>query len=116
MDTSVGLRHWILLGVVTIVALLLLWGAASMPAICAAVDPPMGSCTQEARVLPATIGALVIVGLAVVTALVARLSRRRRVEGVSRSEGIIALGTMAIGVVGVVAVIVVLFSAGFRVL
>lgn len=115
MDTTVGVRHWILLGVVTVAALLLLWGAASLPAVCAAVEGPSGSCAQEARAMPATIGALVILGLAAVTVIAALLGPRRRVEGVSRGEGIVALGTMIIGAVGVVAAVVVLFSAGFAV-
>jgi hypothetical protein len=100
------------LGAVTALALLLMLWAVSKPAICAAVDPPMGSCSQQSRILPATIGALVVLVLAAATVLLALRSRGRR-EGVSRAEGIVAGGTMLIAVVGIVFVIVVLFSAGF---
>lgn len=110
VSTAIGTRHWILLGVVTAVALLLVWGAASLPAVCAA---GAGSCTQEARSLPATIGTIVIVGLAALTIVVARMGPQRRVEGVSRGEGVIAAGTLIIGIAGVVTVVAVLFSAGF---
>lgn len=102
-------RSWALLAVVTGVALVLLVGAAGAPAICAA--SPTGSCTREARMLPAVIGAVVVLLLAALSAVVALRSPQRR-EGVHRVDGVIALGSAAIGVVGIVFVTVTLFSAG----
>lgn len=110
---AVRARDRVLLWTVTGVVLLLLLWAAGRPAVCAASDPPTGSCPQDGRIRPAIIGILVTVGLALVVAAAARRHAGRRADGISRSEGIVALGVMAIVVVGIVFVGITLFAAGF---
>lgn len=105
-------RSWVVLGAVTGGALALLLWAAGKPAICAAVSSPTESCTQASRLLPAVVGVIVVVGLAAATAAIALRSPGRR-DGVHRSEGVIALGSIVIGAVGIVFAVVTLFSAGF---
>jgi uncharacterized membrane protein YidH (DUF202 family) len=106
--TVVQRREWVLLGAVTGAVLLALAWAARMPAVCAAALP----CSQDSRLLPAVLGAIVVTLLAVATAVLAHGSRRRVTEGVRRSEGLIAIGVSVIVVVGVVCVAATLFSAG----
>ena len=102
-------RDRVLLGTVTVAALLLLVWAAGHPAVCAADGP----CDQGARFLPAALGAGLVVVLALGTAVLAHRHRRHVTDGVRRSEGIIALGAALIAVVGILFVILTLFSAGF---
>ena len=102
-------RAWVVLGIVTSAALLLLAWAARMPAICATG----AACSQQARVLPSVLGAILVAALAVGTVVLAHRSRGRVTEGVRRSDGIIALGTTFIVVAGIVFVVLTLFSAGF---
>lgn len=103
------LRAWVLLGIVTVAVLLLLAWAARMPAVCATAVP----CSQDARVLPSVLGSIFVAALAVGTAALAHHSRGRVTEGVRRSDGIVAVGTAVIGAVGIVFVVLTLFSAGF---
>lgn len=106
---AVRLREWVLLGAVTGAVLLALAWAARMPAVCATALP----CSQDSRLLPAVLGAIVVTFLALATAVLAHRSRQRVREGVRRSEGLIAVGVTAVVVAGVGSVTVTLFSAGF---
>lgn len=103
--------EWGVLWSVTGAVLLVLLWAASKPTVCAASFEACAS--ASARVMPSATGALVVVGIAVAVSLVASRSAGRVVEGVRRSEGVIAVGTAVVAVVGVAFVLATLFSAGF---
>jgi hypothetical protein len=99
--------RWVVLGGVALVVLLLLWWAASKGAVCAAIYPAPGSCSQAARVLPATIGLVVTLMLTVATGLLLVFARPRV------RESTYPLGVVLIVVSGVIFTLVTLFSAGF---
>lgn len=105
--TSAGWRAWLLLGIVTAAVLLLLWWAVNKPAVCTLVDPPQGPCDQELRVLPATIGLIVVLALAAATVLAGLLAPRR----IRRSA--VTIGAVLLGITGCVFVLLTLFATGF---
>ena len=100
-------RRWVALGGVTVVMLLLLWWAVSKHAVCPLIDPPPGPCTQEARVLPATVGLILTLVVTLATGLLLAFARP------SVQARAYPIGVVVIAVSGVVFMLVTLFSAGF---
>ncbi|WP_106815520.1 hypothetical protein [Microbacterium timonense] len=101
--------EWVTLWTVAGMVLLGLLAVASLPAVCAISGP----CSQGARVLPAALGSLLVVAVAVAASVVAHRSAGRVRDGVRRSEGVVAGGITAILLVGVAFGAAALFSAGF---
>lgn len=103
-------RDWILVTAVALLAFGLLFWAATRPVICAAAY----ACpAQGARLLPAVIGASGIAITLLVTCVLAVRSAAQVREGVNRSEGVIALGSMVVVLVGLASAVAALQVGGF---
>jgi hypothetical protein len=110
-SAHVRVRDWVVIGGVTLAMLLLLAWVSLRPVVCAA-----GSCDPHARVWPVSVGMLGVALVALATVILARRYAGHVREGVSRSEGIIAIGSTVILIAGIAFAIVAFAAGGFALL
>lgn len=100
-------RRMLLPAVIVVVTLVVLWMMQSLPTICPAIYPAPASCVADARLVPATWGAVAVIALFGATvAIETRLGTVRR-DRVGRVMVVI------LAVAAVVALSVTLFASGF---